>query len=395
MLTTLISDSDCEMKISYLSSSPLENNAANCVHVMQMCQAFANVGYECTLHAVGVAKHKSHYYEQYGVEKNFNLNILSQSKIKYLGPIIFGFRQALNAKFKIKPDICYARCITSAYFAMRLGMRVVLELHEVPYSKPSRWLYKKLLNSKNLVRIVVISEALKIELSKEFPEILFTDIVVAHDGANNFQCQNNDSRTGDGQRNTVKVGYAGGLREGNGIALILKLAEENPNLQFHLAGGSSADVNSWRARTHARNIIWHGSKLPKEIPDFLCQNDILLAPYQLGPKTNAGHDTAKWMSPLKIFEYMAAGKVLMVSDFPVLREVLDDDIAVLIEPTNFDRWTRSIKQLADSESLRLKYGNLAKARFLEEYTWATRAIGVLGNLNISKEFPTIQPSSDS
>lgn len=379
----LILDSDCEMKISYLSSSPLETNAANCVHVMQMCQAFAKAGHACTLHALGSAKNEPHYYEQYGVEKNFVLNVLSQSKIKYLGPIFYGFRQALNAKFKFNPDICYARCITSAYFAMRLGMRVVLELHEIPYSKPSEWLYKKLINSKNLVRIVVISGALKIELSKEFPEVLLMDIVVAHDGANDFQCQNNDSQTADDHSNAVKIGYAGGLREGNGITLILKLAEANPDLQFHLAGGSSTDVNSWRTRTNARNITWHGRKLPKEIPDFLCQNDILLAPYQLGPKTNAGHDTAKWMSPLKIFEYMASGKVLVVSDFPVLREVLNDNIAVLIEPTNFDRWTQSIKQLAVSKSLRLKYGNLAKARLLEEYTWDARAINVLKHLNFS------------
>lgn len=391
----LIFDFDYEMKISYLSSSPLENNAANCVHVMQMCQAFAKAGHACILHAAGSAQNGPHYYEQYGVEKNFNINILSQSKIKYLGPIIYGLRQALNAKYKIKPDICYARCITSGYFAMRFGMRVVLELHEVPYSKPSRWLYKKLLTSINLVRIVVISVALKIELSKEFPEILLIDIVVAHDGANDFQCQKNDSRTGDGHRNTVKVGYAGGLREGNGIALILKLAEENPDLEFHLAGGSSADVSTWRAKTNARNISWHGSKLPKEIPDFLCQNDILLAPYQLGPKTNAGHDTAKWMSPLKIFEYMAAGKVLVVSDFPVLREVLDDNTAVLIEPTNFDRWTQSIKQLAVSKSLRMKYGNLARARLIEEYTWDARAVNVLKNLDTSQKFLSIQPSSDS
>jgi glycosyltransferase involved in cell wall biosynthesis len=371
------------MIISYLSNSPLENKFANCVHVMQMCRAFAKAGHKCTLHASGSSNNYEKHYFDYGVEQSFDINIFPQLKIKYLGLILYGLRQAFHAKYKVKPDICYARCTVSAYFALLIGMYVIFEIHDIPYSRFSSWLYKKIINSNKTLRIVCISEALKFELSKEISNAVLKKIVVAHDGANNSHnkaLKNNKIKCSETYK--LKVGYAGGLREGNGIAHIIKLAETNPEIEFNIAGGSINEVNFWKNRSNCKNIIWHGSKLPREIHDFLLENDILLAPYQIGPKTNGGKDTAKWMSPLKIFEYMAAGKVLIVSDFPVLREVLDNKTSILLEPKNVGNWSKTLKYLADNYDLRRMYGENAKDKLFKNYTWDARAKYVVSQLDI-------------
>ena len=46
-----------------------------------------------------------------------------------------------------------------------------------------------------------------------------------------------------------------------------------------------------------------------------------------------GHDTGRWMSPMKMFEYMAAGVPVISSDLAVLREILiNEKNALLVSP---------------------------------------------------------------
>ena len=47
-----------------------------------------------------------------------------------------------------------------------------------------------------------------------------------------------------------------------------------------------------------------------------------------------GGITTDWMSPLKMFEYMAAARPIVASDLPALREVLNENNALLIPPDN-------------------------------------------------------------
>jgi len=78
-------------------------------------------------------------------------------------------------------------------------------------------------------------------------------------------------------------------------------------------------------------------------------------------------------SPLKLFEYMAAGKAIVASNLPAIAEILTNDInAVLVEPGDAEALAAGIRTLAADADLRNRLGDAAR-RDVAEYSWKRRA----------------------
>jgi glycosyltransferase involved in cell wall biosynthesis len=109
------------------------------------------------------------------------------------------------------------------------------------------------------------------------------------------------------------------------------------------------------------------------------QCDVMLAPYQRVVLVADGRtDAAPWMSPLKIFEYMAAGKPMLASDLPVIREILaNGDTALLLPPDQPALWAEALCRLRDDRDLRHRLGQSAHRTFLKRHTWIQRARAIL------------------
>ena len=73
---------------------------------------------------------------------------------------------------------------------------------------------------------------------------------------------------------------------------------------------------SWR-RTELQRVRLVGYVPPGEVPLWLAAADVLALPNSAGEAISA-----RYTSPLKLFEYMAAGRGIVASDLPSLREVL-------------------------------------------------------------------------
>ncbi len=80
-------------------------------------------------------------------------------------------------------------------------------------------------------------------------------------------------------------------------------------------------------------------------------------------------------SPLKLFEYMAAGKAIVAPDQPNIREVLSDgETALLFDPTVPDAMWEAIRRLASDSMLRARLGLAARAEIgRRDYTWRGNA----------------------
>jgi len=102
-----------------------------------------------------------------------------------------------------------------------------------------------------------------------------------------------------------------------------------------------------------------------------------------------GTNLADWMSPLKMFEYMAQGKAIIASDLPVLREVLrDGENALLCDPDDPAAWAEALTGLAGQRQRLTELGDCARRDFLNSYSWDQRARHILKNLPFEKGLAT-------
>jgi glycosyltransferase involved in cell wall biosynthesis len=117
--------------------------------------------------------------------------------------------------------------------------------------------------------------------------------------------------------------------------------------------------------------------------------DVLLAPYAPDVATRGGDKTGAWMSPLKLFEYMAACRPIVASSLPAIREVLEDGVtASLCDPIDPQAWVAAIERiLSDREyAMRIAEGAYLKAK--REHTWQKRGELILEAVARSRSSPT-------
>jgi glycosyltransferase involved in cell wall biosynthesis len=275
--------------------------------------------------------------------------------------------------------IVFTRSVSVGRMATLLGVPTVVELH-APIStlrNVMRERLRRVANRPSFRFVVVISERLKQDYQACFPE-LRDRILVAPDGADpvNGHPANVVPLTG-----SFKVGYLGHLYPGKGMELIELLAPLRPQMTFHIVGGRPAELAQWRDRTRATpNIVYHGHVPHAETRRYLAAMDVVLAPYQRVVHGSGGGalNLADWMSPLKIFEYMAEGKAILSSDLPVLREVLvDGSNALLRAPEDVAGWAEGLSMLEADARLRSRLGAQGKRDMLERYTWNQRARAIL------------------
>jgi glycosyltransferase involved in cell wall biosynthesis len=156
-----------------------------------------------------------------------------------------------------------------------------------------------------------------------------------------------------------------------------------PWADFHIVGGWPEDIGLWKARLERNNnVFFHGHVPPSRVPGFLRIFDVLIAPYQpvVGLHGGAG-DNSKWVCPLKLFDYMAAGKPIICSNLPVIQEVVSHGRnALLCAPTDVTAWAEALHLLRDNPDFGAKIGADALETFERRYSWDARALSVLDGI---------------
>ncbi len=358
------------MKITYITPSGVPSKQANTVQVMKMCEAFSQHGHDvrllCPSNATETASDVFAYYD---VKSLFEIQRLPWQPFKGYQ---FSVMAALSA-YRSGTDIVYGRSIAGCYFSSLLGLDVVYESH-VPADEIhpiTDRMFSSLLGSANLSALVVITEALKDYYTSKYD--IGEEVIVAPDASTRQDGTPIDEiRSRDGQQ----VGYVGHLYEGKGIEVIVELARKKPDTDFHVVGGTDEDLQKWQSKTDGlSNLRFHGHVPPARVGDYLASFDVVLAPYQRDIKGASGNtNLSKWMSPLKIFEYMSAGKPIVCSDLPVLQEVLSDGVnALLCDPDDISQWIEALHRLSTDDELRKSLAERAQSDFEARYSYDARA----------------------
>lgn len=377
------------MKIHYLSQSILISDSANSVHVCRMCDAFHGLGESVTLHAMKGEGTDADVRAYYGLGEDVSLRrhgfdhpfarLTAGAKAHLSG---FGFgalTSALQGRFqlraelaKAKPDLIYARNLEWLWTAAPQGVPFALECHAPPAHAVAQRIIRQLIARPGFRGVIVISGPLKDIFLNRFPS-LAGRILVSHDGADLL-----DPAAKTEPHEGFHVGYVGHLYSGRGAELILELARRLPEATFHFVGGTPEDIARLRSNAPG-NTMFHGHVPHAETPRFYRNFDAMLAPYQPKVSVHGGlGDTSAFMSPLKIFEYMAWGKPILCSNHSVLREVLSDGTtAILLEPDDVDAWEAALRRLMQDRALAARLGAAARALLERSYTWKERCRRIL------------------
>lgn len=376
------------MKIAYISDSMIPSKRANSVHVMHMCNAFHKNGHEVILYGLG--KRSQNFQETrkwYGVE-NFKIDLTSLRIPKFT--LRWHAQRILRRVRKEKPDLIFGRSLFGSSLLAERGFNVLFETHDplrTMNGQQKKALFK-MLRSGHLQGIVVLSEALKQILLEEIPELKAENVLAVHDGATvrNHQDYVLDSYKWPCKPGTrAQVGYLGTISPGRGIEMILDLAKKNPDQDFHIVGGTKDDLTELglNPESASENLYFHGFVSPDNAAIARKKCDVLLAPYQESITLRSGKNTVDYMSPLKIFEYMEAGKAIICSDLPVLREVLESDSNCLFcGPESLASWNDALKKLVQNKELRQNLGKKAREDVMVKYNWSLRAKSILNFANV-------------
>ncbi|MFM1874722.1 MAG: hypothetical protein RL266_459 [Bacteroidota bacterium] len=366
------------MKLLYLSDSLVPSTKANSVQVMKMCQAFASNGANVTL-VCRKGEDSGDVFSFYGVQRTFELCRISVPNVKILGRLAFLIKGVLFA-IRNRPDVIFGRelfLIAILGFTRVLGrVPLILELHVPPKNKLQFRVLKVLFGSPSFKHIVVISQALRHEYERLYGDILEGRIIVAHDGADLVDDLVPNVELADTK---PMIAYVGSLYQGKGVELIIELARISPEYQFHIVGGSEREISAWKEQITSQNVVFHGFKNQNEVKSLMQGFDIMLAPYQLAVLGASGaSDLSRWMSPLKIFEYMSAGKPMVASDLPVLQEVLQHrKNCLLANPKNAAQWKECLAELISRPELRAQLATNALNDLRTSYSWRSRARYIL------------------
>ena len=125
------------------------------------------------------------------------------------------------------------------------------------------------------------------------------------------------------------LGFVGSLTVGKvDFALLTELAAARAEWSFVLVGPQRPDAAGELAQLLARpNVMWVGPKAQSELPRYVAAFDVALIPYRATAYT-------KNCFPLKLYEYLAAGKPVVASGLPELVG-MEPDVVVAAGPAEF------------------------------------------------------------
>jgi len=174
-------------------------------------------------------------------------------------------------------------------------------------------------------------------------------------------------------RPNAVVTYAGHLYPWKGVDALLRAIASLPRVQGVIVGGHPAESDLGRLQSLAQSlrvaarVTFTGLVSRADVGHYLEQADVLVMPH------TSTQVSERYASPLKLFEYMAAGKPIVASDLPAVREVLrDGENAVLVKPSNTEALATGIEQVVENPDLAER---IARRAFDEagSYTWDARA----------------------
>ncbi|OGZ02433.1 MAG: hypothetical protein A2430_02050 [Candidatus Liptonbacteria bacterium RIFOXYC1_FULL_36_8] len=380
------------MNIYYITNVRIPTQKAHGYQIAKMCEEFGKLGGKVVL----VSSFRKNYikediFDYYSIEKTFEVKMVGSldfvlmekifSKLAFVFQRIIFFLKLLFMVFE-KETIIYTRDAEIAFLFSRRGYKTIYEAHNF-----GRWasFYRFLL------RKVFLIISITFGLKKKMVESGFEEekIEVFPDGVDlkKFQEVKDESKI-IREKFGIKEGekivmYAGSLQKWKGVDVLIKSIfnfrfliskKEKIKVKLIIIGNGEERKNLEKLVKELdleSKVIFVGLVEKKKIPSYMKAADVLVLP-------NSGKEKISriYTSPLKMFEYMAAGVPIVASDLPSIREVLSEKTAFLFEADDARDLAEKIEMVLENKE---GAGERARKALKEvkKYNWEERAGKIL------------------
>jgi len=231
------------------------------------------------------------------------------------------------------------------------------------------------LNLRLATRVYTVSEALKQYFVQQ--GIAADKISVVPNGVNVHEF--GPAVSGDNVRaryhfsDEIVIGFVGSFHYWHGVEYfndyVHELRKRCEKVRFLFVGNGPLreELEVKFARNGlASNVAFAGYVDHADMPRYLAAMDIVVAPYP--PMAFF------YFSPLKLFEYMAAGKAVVASRVGQIEELVEDGVdGFLFEPGDSRAFVEKSIELIESPNLRQQMGKQARDKMCKNYSWRKNA----------------------
>ncbi len=175
----------------------------------------------------------------------------------------------------------------------------------------------------------------------------------------------------------VTIGFVGTLKIWHGVETLIEAfaihARRNPQSRLLIVGDGPerATLQALASRLGIEDRTrFTGAVDPDQVPSLVTSMDIAAAPYPADP----GH----YFSPLKLFEYMAAGRAIIASRIGQIESVLEHDrTGVLVSPGDTRELAAAIDALGSERERRARLACNARSAAVVHHTWDAVALRIV------------------
>lgn len=225
-------------------------------------------------------------------------------------------------------------------------------------------------------RVICVSEQLKSHLVKVW-KISSEKILVFPNGVDveKFQPDPRLSmkvRASLGMTESPLILFVGNFYEWHDVGALLDafhaVLAEHPQARLVLVGDGSTRKQMERRAvdlgvSHA--VRFTGLIPHADVPRYMASADVAVVPY---PRM----DQENWLSPLKLFEYMASGRAIVASSVGQVAEIVEHERnGLLIPPGDAKAMADAIKRLIVDDGLRTRLGQQARQDAVQKHSWET------------------------